>query len=106
MLSIEKETQLMYSIFLQKQNAALINLKLWICSGETLVASLAEEFFKYFPENEHKLCNFYGSTEIMGDVTYHIISSLKELKQLEKVPIGNIYFFVPKQTKFFKTTHF
>lgn len=73
---------------LQKGKRYLSNLKIWVCSGETLVVSLAEEFFKYFPENEHKLCNFYGSTEIMGDVTYHIISGPRELQHQDKIPIG------------------
>ncbi|CAH0555248.1 unnamed protein product [Brassicogethes aeneus] len=73
---------------LMKGKQYLSNLKIWVCSGETLVVSLAEEFFKYFPENEHKLCNFYGSTEIMGDVTYHIISGPKEIQHIDKVPIG------------------
>lgn len=66
----------------------LKNLKTWVCSGETLVPSLAEEFFKYFPDNEYQLCNFYGSTEIMGDVTYHVMSNRQQLKNQDKVPIG------------------
>lgn len=73
---------------LQKEKSVLRNLKIWICSGETLVTSLTEEFFKYFPENEHKLCNFYGSTEIMGDVTYHVISGPETISDYGKVPIG------------------
>ncbi|KAJ8964557.1 hypothetical protein NQ314_004859, partial [Rhamnusium bicolor] len=71
-----------------KNKAALRNLKLWVCSGETLAVSLAEEFFKYFPENEHQLCNFYGSTEIMGDVTYHVVTGFSQLRHQDKVPIG------------------
>lgn len=73
---------------LQTGKRFLQNLKAWVCSGETLVVSLAEEFYKYFPVNQHKLCNFYGSTEIMGDVTFHVISDLEQLKHQEKVPIG------------------
>lgn len=68
--------------------SALRSLKTWVCSGETLTVSLAEEFFQYFPENSHQLCNFYGSTEVMGDVTYHIISNAHQLRHQEKVPIG------------------
>lgn len=64
------------------------NLKTWVCSGETLAVSLSEEFYKYFSEKDHILCNFYGSTEIMGDVTYYILPGLKELKLVEKIPIG------------------
>ncbi|KAJ8940685.1 hypothetical protein NQ318_017735 [Aromia moschata] len=73
---------------LQKNKRALRNLKLWVCSGETLAVSLAQEFFEFFPENEHQLCNFYGSTEIMGDVTYHVITGLEQLRNQDKVPIG------------------
>ncbi|KAJ8964558.1 hypothetical protein NQ314_004860 [Rhamnusium bicolor] len=78
---------LMY-LELQKNKKALRTLKLWICSGEILTVSLAEQFFKYFPENEHQLCNFYGSTEIMGDVTYHVVTGLSQLRHQDKVPIG------------------
>ncbi|GLV44403.1 ebony [Carabus blaptoides fortunei] len=73
---------------LQKDDTLLRNLRIWVCSGEPLSVSLAQEFFHYFPENNHMLCNFYGSTEIMGDVTYHVISGLAQLKNQEKVPIG------------------
>ncbi|XP_017786492.1 PREDICTED: tyrocidine synthase 3-like [Nicrophorus vespilloides] len=74
---------------LKKDKNALSNLKIWVCSGETLSVSLAEDFFKYFPENsERKLCNFYGSTEIMGDVSFHVIGSRSQLKHETKVPIG------------------
>ncbi|GJQ71326.1 hypothetical protein Trydic_g11060 [Trypoxylus dichotomus] len=78
---------LMY-LKLLKRKDALSSLKLWICSGETLAVSLAKEFYDYFPENEYRLCNFYGSTEIMGDVTYHVIAGLDQLRHQDKVPIG------------------
>ncbi|CAH1280253.1 unnamed protein product [Diabrotica balteata] len=73
---------------MRKEDLFLRNLKTWVCSGETLVVSLVEEFFKYFPQNEYQLCNFYGSTEIMGDVTYHSITNPEQLKHMNKVPIG------------------
>lgn len=73
---------------LQKRKDILSALKLWVCSGETLVVSLVEEFYAYFPENEYNLCNFYGSTEIMGDVTYHVVTDLDQLRHQDKVPIG------------------
>lgn len=73
---------------LQKRKDVLSSLKLWVCSGETLTVSLAKEFYTYFPENEYTLCNFYGSTEIMGDVTYHIVSGIDRLENQDKVPIG------------------
>lgn len=78
---------LMY-VQMNKEKRLLQNLKTWVCSGETLVVSLVQEFFKYFPENEYQLCNFYGSTEIMGDVTYHVIKGVEQFKHTSKVPIG------------------
>lgn len=62
-------------------------LRLWVCSGEPLPVSLAQDFFKRFPET-HKLCNFYGSTEIMADVTYYTLESPEQLTDKTKVPIG------------------
>lgn len=73
---------------LQKPLKKLEYLKMWVCSGEALSISLAEEFYKYFSERDYFLCNFYGSTEIMGDVTYYILPGLKELRTIDKVPIG------------------
>ncbi|CAG9772921.1 unnamed protein product [Ceutorhynchus assimilis] len=73
---------------LQVNKDALKSLKLWVCSGETLAVSLAQDFFHYFTRNEYKLCNFYGSTEIMGDVTYHVIESHDDIRNLHKIPIG------------------
>uniref|UniRef100_A0A182S6R2 AMP-dependent synthetase/ligase domain-containing protein n=1 Tax=Anopheles maculatus TaxID=74869 RepID=A0A182S6R2_9DIPT len=63
-------------------------LRIWVCSGEPLQISLAREFFDYFQEGVHQLCNFYGSTEVMGDVTYFVCESKKQLEGYEKVPIG------------------
>lgn len=65
-----------------------------MCSGETLVVSLAEEFYGCFPEGEYKLCNFYGSTEIMGDVTYYVITDVDSLRRMNKVPIGKNTMFL------------
>lgn len=82
-------------IYLSLKNDAnlLSKLKLWVCSGETLPVSLANEFYDYFPENEYLLCNFYGSTEIMGDVTYFICQGQDELSDYENsVPIGRPVF--------------
>lgn len=76
-----------------KQDANLLSkLKLWVCSGETLPVSLAMEFFDYFRENEYMLCNFYGSTEIMGDVTYFICRGKDQLRNYINVPIGHPIF--------------
>ncbi|CAG9815434.1 unnamed protein product, partial [Phaedon cochleariae] len=67
----------------------LNNLRLWICSGETLAVSLAKEFYMHFSEDYYQLCNFYGSTEIMGDVTYYVIPGLRQLEHMDKIPIGS-----------------
>ncbi|XP_055585866.1 beta-alanyl-bioamine nonribosomal peptide synthetase ebony [Uranotaenia lowii] len=72
---------------LQKKRL-LYNLRIWVCSGEPLQLPLAKEFFDYFEEGVHQLCNFYGSTEVMGDVTYFVCESKKQLSNYEKVPIG------------------
>ncbi|EZA51013.1 Tyrocidine synthase [Ooceraea biroi] len=63
-------------------------LRLWICSGETLPITLADQFFTTFSNEDKILANFYGSTEVMGDVTYHLLSKRAQLQDMEKVPIG------------------
>ncbi|KAK4875342.1 hypothetical protein RN001_011764 [Aquatica leii] len=73
---------------LHKNKTFLPNLKTWVCSGETLVVSLAKDFYNYFSAEHHQLCNFYGSTEIMGDVTYHVITKPEQLNIEDKIPIG------------------
>lgn len=78
---------LMY-LELKNEPRLLFNLKIWVCSGEILSTILAESFFDYFQEQTHILCNFYGSTEIMGDVTYFICESKKQIQCFDKVPIG------------------
>lgn len=72
----------------QKETNLLSKLRLWVCSGETLPLALANEFYDYFPENEYLLCNFYGSSEITGDVTYFICRGKNQLRNHTKVPIG------------------
>ena len=71
-----------------KSTHPLRALRLFVCSGETLSMQLSLEFFDHFPEGQHVLANFYGSTEVMGDVTYFVCESKKQLTDLEKIPIG------------------
>ncbi|XP_032666149.1 mycosubtilin synthase subunit C [Odontomachus brunneus] len=78
---------LMY-LGLQDNDNVLDRLGLWICSGETLPVTLADQFFATFGDNVKTLANFYGSTEVMGDVTYHLLSNRAQLQGMEKVPIG------------------
>lgn len=73
---------------LQNDKNLLKSLKIWVCSGEPLSLSLAKEFYDFFEPGHHILCNFYGSTEVMGDVTYFVCESKKQLDNYEKVPIG------------------
>ncbi len=70
----------------------LSSVQLWICSGESLTKDLIVDFFLNFPTGS-AICNFYGSTEIMGDVTFETFTSSKDV--LDKtdtvhVPIGKI----------------
>ena len=67
----------------------LYNLKIWVCSGEPLSVHLAKEFFDYFETGTHILCNFYGSTEVMGDVTYFVCESKEQLNNYDRVPCGH-----------------
>lgn len=67
----------------------LQHLKLWVCSGETLSKELALEFFRYFGDHSgYKLANFYGSTEVMGDVTYYVLEKAGQLDMFPTIPIG------------------
>lgn len=75
-----------------QRDRLLYNLKIWICSGEPLPVALAASFFDYFSEGIHTLYNFYGSTEVMGDVTYFACESKKQLSYFDHVPIGKLTF--------------
>lgn len=72
--------------FKNDEQGILSNLKLWVCSGEPLPVSLAKQFLMTF--SGHTLCNFYGSTEIMADVSYYAIKSFDDLCFGDKIPIG------------------
>ncbi|XP_068625419.1 beta-alanyl-bioamine nonribosomal peptide synthetase ebony [Battus philenor] len=79
---------LMY-LSLNRMERPLRSLKLWVCSGETLSKELAAQFFQYFGDNEgFKLANFYGSTEVMGDVTYYVLEKSEQLDVHPTIPIG------------------
>ncbi len=47
----------------------------WECTGEPLTSDLLFDFFAYFDSGTHRVCNLYGSTETMGDVTYSVFES-------------------------------
>lgn len=73
-------------LFKNDERGILSSLKLWVCSGEPLPVSLAKQFLNTF--SGHTLCNFYGSTEIMGDVSYYAIKTFSDLCFGDKIPIG------------------
>lgn len=79
---------LMY-LSLKPSERPLKDLKLWICSGETLGKDLAAQFFGYFGDHKgYQLANFYGSTEVMGDVTYYVLEKSSQLDNHPTIPIG------------------
>jgi amino acid adenylation domain-containing protein len=62
----------------------LLQLKLWISSGETLSIKLVETFRELMPFA--KLINLYGSSEVSANATYYDTSLLPD--QANSVPIG------------------
>lgn len=72
----------------QERKTTLNKLKLWVCTGEALNVNLARAFFKNFPNNTAVLCNFYGCTETMADVAYHVMYGPEEIEGVSSVPIG------------------
>lgn len=74
------------------QPPLLERLRTWVCSGEILTSQLLLEFYDVFPEGT-VMCNYYGSTEVMGDVTYATFTSRQDVMDAvidNKVPIGTI----------------
>ncbi|XP_064628472.1 beta-alanyl-bioamine nonribosomal peptide synthetase ebony-like [Lineus longissimus] len=57
----------------------LSKLKLIVCSGETLPPSLAKQFFSFFSGTV--LANYYGSTEVTGDVTYDVFQDVRDVEE-------------------------
>lgn len=84
---------IIFSRFKNDEQGILSSLKLWVCSGEPLPVSLAKQFLETFPGHTATLCNFYGSTEIMGDVSYFTIKSYKDLCFGDKIPIGKCNYY-------------
>lgn len=65
-------------------------LKMWVCSGEILTGELLLDFYDCFSAGT-VICNFYGSTEVMGDVTFATFKSRDDVLAAlldDKVPIG------------------
>ena len=69
----------------------LKRLSVWVCSGELLTAELLVQFYDCFDSGTTTICNFYGSTEVTGDVTFITFNSRQDVLQSlvdNKVPIG------------------
>ncbi|XP_064627333.1 beta-alanyl-bioamine nonribosomal peptide synthetase ebony-like isoform X2 [Lineus longissimus] len=58
-------------------------LQLIVSSGEVLPPQLAIDFFHVFPNHCH-LANFYGTTEVTGDVTFDVFTSEDDVRQRTK----------------------
>lgn len=74
----------------KRKEPHLESLKIWVCSGEILTSQLLLEFYDTFPAGTI-LCNYYGSTEVMGDVTFARFDSRESVYDAlvdNKVPIG------------------
>jgi acyl-CoA synthetase (AMP-forming)/AMP-acid ligase II len=76
--------------------APLVKLRLWVCSGEALPATLGRAFFQTFSgsrtDARKTLCNFYGSTEVAGDVTcetFECLETFESKLNLGLVPLGS-----------------
>jgi acyl-coenzyme A synthetase/AMP-(fatty) acid ligase len=71
----------------------LSHIKIWVCCREPLPVQLAHDFFDNFNyvnyySGDRVLCNYYGSTEVMGIGTCHVMRSAVEVKECAKMPIG------------------
>lgn len=68
----------------------LQQLRLWVCSGEVLSPQLLRQFFQVL---KGQVCNFYGSTEVTGDVTSVKFCNDEDVDSLlidNRIPLGNI----------------
>lgn len=66
-------------------SSVLGSLRICVCSGETLSASLVADFSKQLPNAQ--LINLYGSSEVAADVTCFEVPRLTSLRDIT-VPIG------------------
>ena len=74
-------------------NTKLSSLRICISSGETLSPSLVNLFHATLPGR--KLVNLYGSTEVAGDVTFHVTCPREnQLYSVIGKPIANVQLYV------------
>ncbi|KAM7542828.1 hypothetical protein Aperf_G00000001682 [Anoplocephala perfoliata] len=72
-------------------------LRVIVSSGQMLPFSLANRIFEVFKQRNLKLLNFYGSTEVAGDVTAIAFDSKEEVyKSAIKLPTGGFVLPVGK----------
>ncbi len=64
------------------------HLKLVVCSGETLDAPLARQFYSCYPGAQ--LLNLYGCTEVAADVSYHLVEPEGHRRPPIGRPIANV----------------
>ncbi|HXW13582.1 MAG TPA: amino acid adenylation domain-containing protein, partial [Terriglobia bacterium] len=62
----------------------LPSLKLWVSSGEALLPDLCRQFYQAMPNAT--LLNLYGSTEVAGDVTAHVVPPTPDDREI--IPLG------------------
>ncbi|CAL8079930.1 unnamed protein product [Calicophoron daubneyi] len=55
-----------------------------VVSGDVLLPQLAHDFFQIFSEHSIRLLNFYGTTEVAGDVTAAVFHNESEVRQFTK----------------------
>ena len=67
----------------------LESVKRWVCSGEALNYKTLESFFNMNLKNSI-ISNFYGSTEVTGDISFIVFKSKNDLIQFKNssIPIG------------------
>uniref|UniRef100_A0A0P5KZY5 Ss-alanyl conjugating enzyme n=2 Tax=Daphnia magna TaxID=35525 RepID=A0A0P5KZY5_9CRUS len=68
---------------------SLQQLRLWVCSGEVLPPQLLRQFFQVL---NGQVCNFYGSTEVTGDVTSVTFGTEEDVDSLtidNRIPLGS-----------------
>lgn len=73
---------------MDSSNKRLQQLTLWTATSETLTPQLCLDFYEYFDESTHVICNLFGTTESGGDFLYYIIEGKKHVLSLDKIPIG------------------
>ncbi|WP_338861467.1 amino acid adenylation domain-containing protein [Mycetohabitans rhizoxinica] len=80
--------------FLEKERDQLDGLRVLICSGERLAPELAQRVAAVWPSI--RLLNFYGSSEVNGDVTFYEYGSAEQIPPQVVIgrPIANTQIYI------------